>query len=155
MGRVAGAYGVRGWVKVAPGGGVRETLAGAPQWWIGGHAYVVSEARPHGATVVAKLAGLESREGAQRLSGEEVCVRRDLLPPPGEGRYYLDDLVGLEVVNERNEQLGVVKGFFSNGAQDVMEVTGERLRLMPWVPSVVKSVDLAGRRIVVEWQADW
>ena len=155
MGRVAGAYGVRGWVKVAPGGGVRETLAAVPEWWIGGRAYGVAEAKPHGATVVARLTGLESREAAQRLSGEEVSVRRDALPPPEEGHYYLDDLVGLEVLNERDEQLGVVKRFFSNGAQDVMEVAGERMYLMPWVPSVVKSVDLPGRRIVVEWQADW
>ncbi len=155
MGRVAGAYGVRGWVKVAPGGGVLETLPSVSEWWIDGRVYAVSEARPHGATVVAKLAGLESREQAQRLKGEEVSVRRDRLPPPDEGHYYLDDLVGLEVVNGQDERLGVVKGFFSNGAQDVMEVTGERMHLMPWVPSVVKSVDLPGRRIVVEWQADW
>jgi 16S rRNA processing protein RimM len=155
MGRVAGAYGVRGWVKVAPGGGALETLATATEWWIGGRAWPVSEAKPHGATVVAKLAGLESREEAQRLRGEEVCVRREALPPPGEGHYYLDDLVGLEVVNEQGERLGAVKRLFSNGAQDVMEVVGDRTHLMPWVPAVVKAVDLPGGRITVEWGADW
>ena len=155
MGRVAGAYGVRGWLKVAPGGGVRDTLPAAPEWWIGGRAYAVSEAKVHGATVVAKLAGLESREQAQALGGEEVSVRRETLPPPAEGHYYLDDLVGLEVVNEQGERLGVVKRMFSNGAQDVMEVAGDRTRLMPWVPSVVKQVDLPGGRITVEWGSDW
>jgi 16S rRNA processing protein RimM len=159
MGRVAGAYGVRGWVKVAPGGGVRDTLAGAPEWWIDGHAYAVSEAKAHGATVVAKLAGLESREQAQALKGREVSVQRNALPPAGEGHYYLDDLVGLEVVNEQGERLGVVERLFSNGAQDVMEVAGDgrnaRTRLMPWVPAVVKAVDLPGGRITVEWGVDW
>jgi 16S rRNA processing protein RimM len=67
MGRVAGAYGVRGWLKVAPGGGVRETLAAAGEWWIGEQAYTVQEAKAHGAAVVAKLLGLESREAAVRL----------------------------------------------------------------------------------------
>jgi 16S rRNA processing protein RimM len=155
MGRLAGAYGVRGWVKVAPGGGVLETVAGLNEWWIGGRAYAVSEAKVHGASVVAKLAGLESREQAQALNGEAVCVRRDALPPPGAGHYYLDDLIGLEVVNEQGERLGVAKRLFSNGPQDVMEVAGERTYLMPWVPSVVSSVDLAAGRIVVAWQADW
>ena len=155
MGRVAGAYGVRGWVKVAPGGGVRDTLAGAREWWVGGRAYAVAAAKPHGATVVAKLEGLETREHAQRLKGEEVSVRRDSLPQPGEGHYYLDDLVGLEVVNEQGVRLGIVERLFSNGAQDVLEVTGERTHLMPWIPSVVKQVDLSGGRITVEWGSDW
>jgi 16S rRNA processing protein RimM len=155
MGRVAGAYGVRGWLKVAPGGGVRETLAAAQEWWIGGRAWAVREAKVHGATVVASLAGLESREQAQALRGEEVQVRRAALPEADEGHYYLDDLVGLEVVNEQGERLGVVQRMFSNGAQDVMEVAGERVHLMPWVPSVVKAVDLPGGRITVAWGADW
>ena len=155
MGRVAGAYGVRGWVKVAPGGGAQAGLAAASQWWIGGRAYEVREAKAHGATVVADLAGLEGREQAQALTGQEVSVRRDGLPPAGEGHYYLDDLVGLEVVNEQGERLGVVKQLFSNGAQDVMEVAGARTHLLPWVPAVVKAVDLPGGRILVEWGADW
>ncbi len=159
MGRVAGAYGVRGWLKVTPGGGARESLAAASEWWIGGRAYEVREARAHSATVVASLAGLENREQAQALTGEEVGVRRDILPPAGEGHYYLDDLVGLEVVNEQGERLGVVKQLFSNGAQDVMEVAGDgenaRTRLMPWVPAVVKAVDLPAGRVTVEWQVDW
>ena len=155
MGRVAGAYGVRGWVKVAPGGGALEGLAAAAEWWIGGRAYEVREAKAHGATVVADLAGLQSREQAQLLRGQEVSVRRDGLPPAGEGHYYLDDLVGLEVVNERDERLGVVKRLFSNGAQDVMEVAGDRMHLLPWVPAVVKAVDLPGGRITVEWEVDW
>jgi 16S rRNA processing protein RimM len=155
MGRVAGAYGVRGWLKVAPGGGVRDALAGVPEWWIGGRVYAVGEAKVHGAAVIAKLAGLESREQAESLRGEEVCVRRATLPQPSEGHYYLADLVGLEVVNEQGARLGVVKRLFSNGAQDVMEVAGERTYLMPWVPSVVKEVDLARGRITVQWGADW
>ena len=59
------------------------------------------------------------------------------------------------MVNEQGEKLGVVKRMFTNGAQDVMELAGDRERLLPWVPTVVKNVDLRGRRIEVEWGADW
>lgn len=155
MGRVAGSYGVRGWVKVAPERGSEEALAAAKEWWIGADAYAVAQAKIHSATVVAKLAGIESREQALELKGQAVAVRREALPEPGEGRYYLADLVGLEVLNERGETLGVVKQTFSNGAQDVIEVAGDRTRLIPWVAAIVKEVDLSKGQIHVEWGADW
>jgi 16S rRNA processing protein RimM len=155
MGRVAASYGVRGWVKVAPEVGSEEGLTGAKEWWIGVHAYKVSGARVHGAAVIGKLAGIENREQALALKGSTVAVRREALPEPGEGRYYLADLVGLEVVNEQGENFGVVTRTYSNGAQDVIEVAGERTRLIPWVAAVVKEVDLPRRQVHVEWGADW
>lgn len=155
MGRVAGSYGVRGWVKVAPHIGCEEGLAGARQWWIGAEAYVVSGARMHGATMVGQLVGIETREQALALKGRAVAVRREALPAPGEGRYYLDDLLGLEVVNGQAVVLGVVARTYSNGAHDVIEVAGDRARLIPWVPAVVKTVDLEAGKVQVEWEADW
>ena len=142
-------------MKVIPGGGVLETLAATKEWWIGSEAYRVAEARVHSATVVAKLEGIETREQALKLKGSEVAVRREALPEAEEGHYYLADLVGLEVRAAGGEALGVVKRFFTNGAQDVMEVAGERTRLIPWVSAIVNEVDLERRRIVVEWSAEW
>jgi 16S rRNA processing protein RimM len=155
MGRVAGSYGVRGWIKVIPGGGVAEALVAAREWWIAERLYPVSEAKVHGASVVAKLAGLEDREQALSLKGARVSLERAALAEPAEGHYILADLVGLEVRNEEDELLGTVKRWFSNGGQDVMEVAGERSRLIPWVSAIVKAVDVAGRRIVVDWSAEW
>jgi 16S rRNA processing protein RimM len=156
MGRVAGAYGVHGWLKLSPERGVQETLARAPEWWLGERPYRVVEARMHGATVVGRVAGIDTREQALALKGSTVSVRREALPELEAGHYYLADLVGLAVVNEKGEPLGVVKRLFTNGAQDVMEVVaGEVTRLLPWVATVVKGVDLAERKIHVEWGADW
>jgi 16S rRNA processing protein RimM len=156
MGRVAGAYGVRGWLKLSSERGVQETLARAAEWWLGERPYRVVEARMHGATVVGRAAGIDTREQALALKGSTVSVRREALPELEAGHYYLADLVGLAVVNEKGESLGVVKRLFTNGAQDVMEVVaGEVTRLLPWVATVVKEVDLAERTIHVEWGADW
>jgi len=109
--------------------------------------------------VVAKLGGIETREQALELKGAQVSMPRDALPEPGAGHYYLVDLVGLEVLNEQGEGLGTVKQWLTNGAQDVMELAGPGskggTRLIPWVSVVVKEVDLIGRRIVVDWGADW
>jgi len=155
MGRIAGSYGVRGWVKVAPEGGAAEGLAAATEWWIGGKPHKVV-ARIHSSAVIAQVQGVASREEALKLKGLPVAVRREALADPGEGHYYLGDLVGLEVVNEAGEVLGTVKRLFTNGAQDVMEVQGRgKAHLMPWVAAVVKSVDLEKRQVRVVWGSDW
>ena len=153
MGRVAGSYGVRGWIKVeAP----QQALAACRKWSIGGSEWPVEQVKEHSGTLLAKLAGLESREAALRLKGSTVYVQRDAMPEPAAGHYYLADLIGLEVVNERGEALGVVRRWVFNGAQDVMEVVGGgKVRLLPWVPEVVKRVDLLDKRIGVAWGADW
>ena len=156
MGRIAGSYGVRGWLKLIPDRGAGEALAAAPEWWLGADEYRVEQAKIHGATVVAKLAAVETREQALALRGALVSLAREALPEPQPGHYYLADLVGLEVENERGEALGVVMRLFWNGAQDVMELSGDgKTRLLPWVPAVVKAVDFPGRKIRVEWGADW
>lgn len=152
MGRIAGSYGVRGWVKVAAEPGA---LAAQRTWWVGGRKLAVEEAKSHSGNLLAKLEGIETREQARDLTGKPVSVRRADLPVPDAGIYYWSDLLGLEVVNEQGFVLGAVKEMFSNGVQDVMAVTGERKRLIPWVPAVVTKVDLAARVIRVEWGADW
>ena len=152
MGRVAGSYGVRGWIRVEA---AQQALPRCEQWSIGGKEYAVEEAKEHSGTLLAKLAGLESREAALKLKGSTVYVRRESMPQPEAGHYYLADLVGLEVLDERGEALGVVKRWMFNGAQDVMEVAGRRTLFVPWVAAVVKGVDLEKRQIHVEWGADW
>ena len=152
MGRVAGSYGVRGWIRVQR---AERALAGCGRWWIGGQEYPVEETKEHSGTLLAKLGGIDSREAALKLRGDPVSVRREALPEPEQGTYYLADLVGLEVVNQQGLALGVVRRIFSNGAQDVMELAGDRTRLLPWVAAVVKEVDLQAKRVRVEWGADW
>ena len=152
MGRVAGSYGVRGWIRV------EEAQAALPKcatWTIGGKEYSLETSKEHSGALLAKLAGLENREAALKLKGSRVYVPREAMPQPDAGHYYLVDLVGLEVVNERGLALGVVKRWMFNGAQDVMEVAGEKTRLIPWTAEVVREVDLDKRRIHIEWGADW
>jgi 16S rRNA processing protein RimM len=152
MGRVAGSYGVRGWIRVDE---PQEALAACGRWWIGGSEYPVEETKEHSGALLAKLGGLKSREAALRLKGSTVYVQREALPEPEAGHYYLADLVGLEVVNEQGVALGVVKRWTFNGAQDVMEVAGDRTRFIPWIAAVVRDVDLGNRQIRIEWGADW
>ena len=152
MGRVAGSYGVRGWIRVeAP----QQALPGCDRWWIGGTEYPVEQTKAHSGALLAKLAGVATPEAAKKLRGSKVLVQRDALPEAEAGHYYLADLVGLEVVNGQGVVLGVVKQWMFNGAHDVMAVAGDRERLLPFVPAYVLKVDMQARRIEVDWQADW
>jgi 16S rRNA processing protein RimM len=160
MGRVAAPYGVKGWIKVAPFTATPEALTRFGSWWIGGpdgwSEVEIAEALTHGASVVARVAGCGDRERAAKLRGCEVAVAREALPAPAQDEYYWADLVGLEVVNAEREPLGKVTELFSNGAHDVMRVgAGKGERLVPFVPAVVRKVDLAAGRIDVDWGLDW
>src|SRR5256885_851132 len=103
---------------------------------------------------VAKLAGCDDRDAAERLRGAEVAVTRAALGEAEEGMLYRVDLVGLDVVDASGARLGAVQGFFDAGDAAVMVVAagGGRERMIPFVDDYVKAVDREARRIVVDWK---
>jgi 16S rRNA processing protein RimM len=155
MGRIAGSYGVQGWLRVQPYSELPDALAAYRVWRVGGGEYLLHAARAHSGALLAKLDGIETPEAARALKGATVEIERSALPPPAQGEYYWTDLVGLQVMNTRGARLGTVAEVSSNGAHEVLRIAGERERLLPWVGSVVKRVDLAAGEIEVEWEADW
>lgn len=159
MGRIAAPHGIRGWVKLKAFTAEPDGLARHPRWWIR-TAEGWREARPEGFEVrpgatVAKLAGCDDREGAERLRGAEVAVRREDLGEAGQNEIYWVDLVGLEVVDAAGESLGRVDGLLEAGESDVLVVRGAKERLIPFVGEYVRSVDRAAGRIVVDWEAEY
>ena len=165
LGRVAGVYGIRGWVKLQSYTRPAENLLDYPRWWLATaqpYEARLVQGRQHGQGLVAQLsdatgAPIEDRDLAAALVGVEIQVDRDALPEPPAGSYYWDDLVGLDVVSEQGEALGRVVGVMDNGAQDVLMLRdGEQERLIPFVVGpIIRSVDLPGRRIVADWAPDY
>jgi 16S rRNA processing protein RimM len=159
MGRIVSAVGIQGWVRLKsftadPGSldEFAEWVVRTPQGW----RYMALEEfalRPNG--TVAKLAGCEGRDAAERLRGADIALPRESLGESGEGMLFQVDLVGLEVVDEGGERLGAVDSFFETGETSVMVVSGKKERLIPFVPAYVKSVDREARRITVDWKADY
>ena len=91
-----------------------------------------------------------------KLTNALVVIERSELPDTEEDSYYWADLIGLQVVTTDGTELGQVERMMETGANDVVVVSGERERLIPWVKgSVIRSVDLDGRTIVVDWDADF
>jgi 16S rRNA processing protein RimM len=160
MGRIGAPHGVKGWVRVAPYTESPNALERYPQWWIGRseswRQVDVAEAAMHGTGFFARLAGCDDRSAAGKIRGYAIAVPRAALPEPEPDEYYCADLVGLDVVNVDGVALGCVASVVSNGAHDLLRVaSGERERLLPFVAEVIRAVDLARRRIEVDWGVDW
>ena len=160
LGKVGAVFGVRGWVKLwsytDPPENLlqyREVELGRGGDW---SAVELAEGRTHGEGLVGRFAGIEDRDAAAALVCAELGVAREALPATDEGEFYWTDLVGLEVVTRDGVSLGRVSGMMATGANDVMVVAGDRERLLPFLPGrCVDEVDLAGGRIVVDWDPDF
>ncbi len=167
MGQVMVPFGIRGWIKIRPFTAAAEALLDYPVWWLRPPGSATwnevrrIDGRLHSDTVLAQLAGVESREAALALRGAEIGVRRDSLPEADGSEIYRLDLIGLDVVNREGVVLGEVAEVQDFGAQPILRVVligGDGLRverLIPYVPLYVERVDLAARRIDVDWHADY
>jgi 16S rRNA processing protein RimM len=109
-------------------------------------------ARPAANSLLARFAGIESRDAAAALTNAELWLPRASLPPLTDDEFYVEDLVGLAVVDLAGRARGAVQASFWNGAQDVLTVVddaGAEL-LVPVVPDFIREVDLEARRLVVD-----
>lgn len=156
LGRVVGIHGLQGWLKIHSYTDPREKLFDYRRLVIGDETFEVIEGKAHGRGLLMRIPGIEDRTAAEPYVGKTIQFARSQLPPLAEGEYYHADLMGLRVVTEAGEDLGVVGAVASTGANDVLVVRGDRERLIPFtVGHTVSSVDLDAGRIVVDWEADW
>lgn len=178
VGYVGAAYGIRGWIKVEPHANDATALLHARRWWLltppqagivataeASRAQAVcvrvAQSREHSGTVVAQATGVSDRNLAEALKGRRVWIRRADFPAPNENEFYWVDLIGCTVSNEQGELLGEVSGLIDNGAHQILQVAyalpdgkaGERL--VPFVDAFLRTVDTAGKRIVVDWGLDY
>lgn len=160
MGRVSGVYGVRGWLRVRSDCEPMEQLLEYSPWQLntatGWRSHVLEDGKVHGSGLLAKLAGIDDRERARDLVGTDIAVDRSQLPALAQDEYYWNDLIGLGVVTRDGEQLGRVSGLMQTGTNDVLVVSGERERLIPFIrEQVVLAVDAEAGCIEVDWDPNF
>ena len=159
LGRIAGVFGVKGWVKVFSHTEPREVILNYQNWSLkrgdSWQTVTVEDGKLHGKSVVAKLAKVEDRDAAAELLDVEIAVPREDLPQTQVGEYYWADLEGLQVIHSDGQSLGRVAYLMATGAHDVLVVNGDGERLIPFVMGeVILDVDLGKGRINVDWEWD-
>jgi 16S rRNA processing protein RimM len=171
VGRVADAWGIKGWFKVLPYSADPEALFSSKRWFLlptekgaktfdGCAKLMVKEAKTHSDSVVACAQGFDDRSAAEALRGARIFISRSSFPTAGTDEYYWVDLIGLEVTNRQDEVMGTVRELLSTGPQTVLVLEflaeGKPLeRMIPFVSAYIDDVDLAARCIRVDWLADY
>lgn len=146
VGRIADAWGIKGWFKVLPHSASPEALFSSKRWYLlpSDRAVVgakpptakppakaadsstrpvllkIKEAKDHADTVVACSLDVADRNQAEALKGARIFVPRSSFPTAGADEYYWVDLLGLDVVNREGVALGQVKDLMSTGPQTVL-----------------------------------
>ncbi len=148
LGRITGAHGLKGEVKIAAFTASPEDIAaygvltdadGSRQF----HLAAVRSAK--GGSVIARLPGVSDRDEAGKLRGVELYAARSALPPPEEDEFYYSDLIGLKAVSPEGESIGEVVAVQNFGAGDLIEVRfGDERQpvLIPFDGAHVPRVDI-------------
>jgi 16S rRNA processing protein RimM len=185
VGRVMGAWGIKGGIRVMPFSKDPQALFSSRRWFIRPPEAPVAGPRPatvayppvlrithskeQGDAVVATAQELPDRNAAEAMKGARVFIARSSFPTAGDGEFYWIDLIGLTVVNRQGEALGEVIGLLDTGAHSVLRLrrpasemaTGDDTpsdsseRLIPFVGAFIDDVNLAEKRITVDWGLDY
>ena len=159
LGRVLGAHGIRGWLKVQSYTDPPEGILQYKEWFLRepGRAPRPVQVRDFefdGRWLRVSFEGVADRDAAELLNGAMIEVGRAQLPPTGEREFYRDDLVGCAVRNLEGVALGSVSHFVDAPAGAVMVVRGEREHWVLASPTHLRRIDLAKREVEVDWPAD-
>jgi 16S rRNA processing protein RimM len=171
VGRVLGAWGIKGGIKVKPFAADPQALFSSKRWYLQPPEVArpvgikpaeplppllrVVTAKEQGDGVVATAQELPDRTAAEALKGARVFVSRASFPTPDEGEFYWIDLIGLDVLNRQGLALGRVVGLIETGPHCVLRIqpaqAGAAEVLVPFVAVYVDKVDMAARCIHVDW----
>ncbi len=153
LGRVLRPHGIKGEVRMEVMTSYPEHVATLKHVYVGPEhrPYVLESARTHQGTLLLKLQGVDDRNAAEALHDQTVEVALEDAVPLEEGEYYYFQLLGMAVETDAGEALGEVTDVLEvPGGNDVYVVQGPRGELLiPAIASVVQSLDLTGRRMVI------
>ncbi|MCE2705778.1 MAG: ribosome maturation factor RimM [Proteobacteria bacterium] len=160
MGRVVNAFGIKGWVKIKTDTHEYDSLNQYKKLYLFiNNKWVlrtVEQSFVQNDIFHAKFDGVSDRDAALMLKGTVIAVPRDEFPPTDDGEYYWVDLIGLEVINSKNEHLGKVIDLMETGTNSVLVVKNDTAeRLIPFIGVYVANVDLEKKQITVYWELDY
>lgn len=158
-------YGIKGWLWVFSLTDNRTDIFNMSDWYMktatGFKPLTVTNWREQGAGLVASFQEVPDRNMAETMNGVSIWVDKSQLPELDDDEYYWSDLVGMTVVNEEGDNLGIIREMFETSAHAIISVksTGESIdgedRLIPWHKDIVLNVDLDTKTMLVAWGRDY
>ena len=142
--------GIRGEIKVKAMTDSAQDLTAFKSVLIDGAEYSVLSVRTQGEFAYLSLKGIADRNGAELLRGKNIEVERTALPELPDGRYYIADLIGCTVINERGDVLGTVEDV-TPAKTDIFTLRRDDKKtiMFPSADGVILNVDEGNKKITV------
>lgn len=159
MGKLGAPHGVRGAIKVHSFSNPATSIFSHKIWhiltgnqWQAIKAHQIHKGHKH---LIAKLDDIDDRDIAKAMTHAEIFVEKSQLPELPEGQYHWEELLGMEVMTVDGQILGTVTNVMNTGANDILEVSGERSHLLPFIENTIVNVNKANNTIVVDWDPNF
>src|SRR5262249_45446284 len=154
LGKITGAYGIRGEVVINAYTQAPENIAayGPLMDKTGIRSFTIKVKRPTAKGVVAHIEGITTRTAAQGLKDTELYIDRNRLPATADSEFYYTDLIGLTAIDRQGKIIGEIESVTNYGAGDLLEIRllGARAtELIPFAEPFVPQVDLAAGHAIV------
>jgi 16S rRNA processing protein RimM len=155
VGAVAGAFGVRGEVRLKSFCAEPEDIAsyGALTSEDGARSFDIRLTGTVKGGFSARIAGVATKEQADALRGTRLYAHRDALPALPGDEFYHADLIGLEAIDTGGQRIGRVAAVLNHGAGDLLELRGPGLKtgaLVPFTKEIVPTIDLSSGRVIID-----
>ena len=155
IGQIVNTFGIKGMVKVKPFTDNIERFSNLKKIYIknksGQTEYKIQEVKYHKNMVLIKFEGIENPEQADLLRNSYLIVDRETEEPLEPGRYYIVDMIGLDVFTDDNEYLGKLEDIYNTGSNDIYVVKNElgKQVLLPAIEDVIKNIDMDNKKVIV------
>lgn len=151
IGKIVNVVGLKGEVKVYNYSDSIQAYEDTPQICVEDELIKIEKVRMQKNMVILKLEGIDDRDTAESMRGKSVYITEEDLPELPEGQFYVRDLIGMDVVEEKGDPIGKVTDVIQNTAQDIFEVEMENKKkvLIPKVEQFVLNIDEKTRKITV------
>ena len=150
IGEILKPQGVRGEVKVKPLLDDAADMRHFKKVYIGGKEYKVLSCRADAQAAYLALSGVADRDAAELLRGKQIEALRADAPALEEGRYYIVDIVGCDVIADSGERLGQIADVIPAHTDIYVLHTGEKEGMFPAADGVILEVDTESKIITVD-----
>ncbi len=155
IGQIVNTFGIKGMVKVKPFTDNIRRFDELKTVYVEKNGnqteYEIEEVKYHKDMVLIKFKGIDKVEQAEMLRNSYLTVSRDSVEELEEGRYYIVDLLGLEVYTDEQILLGTLEDIFNTGSNDIYVVKDKQGKqiLLPAIQDVIKQIDIENKKIIV------
>ncbi len=155
IGQIVNTFGIKGMVKVKPFTDDIRRFDELKTVYVEKNStkteYEIEEVKYHKDMVLIKFKGIDKVEQAEMLRNSYLTVSRNSVEKLEEGRYYIVDLLGLEVYTDEQVLLGTLEDIFNTGSNDIYVVKDKQGKqiLLPAIQDVIKQIDIENKKIIV------